>query len=112
MFRSICSGSRARSKSSLGSIFPLNSSRKNSACTGIPTKISVYTKRSKENRVHAEVEHSIYRTGREKKITDEIFALAHSSTRLEREYVQQAGHTGGWHEQPAGPKLEWSRGVM
>ena len=53
------SGNRARSKSRLGTISAVNSSRKNSACTGIPTTISVYTKSSKKNRALTEMEYSI-----------------------------------------------------
>ena len=75
------SGNRARCERRLGSIFPLNSRRKNSVCTGIPIKISVHTESSKKNRVHTEIEYFIYGTGRGKKITGAIFALGHSSTR-------------------------------
>ena len=60
MLKCICSGNRARSKSRLGSISPMNSSRKKSVCTGIPIKISVYMTSSMTNRVRTEIEYSIY----------------------------------------------------
>ena len=59
-FKCVCIGNRARSKSGLGIIPPLNISRKTSVCTGVPMIITVYSERSKKNRVHTEIEYSIY----------------------------------------------------
>ena len=88
------SGNRARCKRRLGSIFPLNSRRKNSVCAGIPIKISVHTESSKKNRVHTEIEYFIYGTGRGKKITGGKFALGHSSTRLRGSTRNRRGTLG------------------
>ena len=92
VLKRICSGNRARSKSRLGSIPPLNSSRK--TVSVLESLLKSVSTRKTARKTGSILKSCIPSTDGAKTITGGFFALGHSSTRLRGSTPNRRGTQG------------------